>query len=316
VEQGQLPHTADYRQVHHVRHRAVAPAGMFGILLGGVLGVVADRTFKRHVLPFLWDGEEIAIDRRSKPSFQFRHRRLTFGLMTQPEALRGFLERAGTLLRGTGFIARFLIAWPASTQGTRAYRPAPPALHRAARHCAIHRRARRPHHAHRAGPIPPAAPAVWVRLHDRNEGGLGAGGAHQDVRDIAAKAAEKVVRLAALFHVLEQGPAGTIGTEYIHGAEDIVCWHLHEARRLLANLDTPTALAAAIRLDTWLLNEARATGVPSIPTTRIYQYGPACVRDSRDLKAALTTLTERGRARLEESGRRRFVTVNPVLLAG
>ena len=164
--------------------------------------------------------------------------------------------------------------------------------------------------------LSPAAPAVWVRLHDRIEGGLGAGGAYQDVRDIAAKAAEKVVRLAALFHVLEQGPAGTIGTEYIHGAEDIVCWHLHEARRLLANLDTPTALAAAIRLDTWLLNEARATGVPSIPTTRIYQYGPACVRDSRDLKAALTTLTERGRARLEESGRRRFVTVNPVLLAG
>jgi len=40
------------------------------------------------------------------------------------------------------------------------------------------------------------------------------------------------------------------------------------------------------------------------------------VRDSRDLKAALTTLTERGRARLEEGGRRRFVTVNPVLLAG
>jgi len=86
-------------------------------------------------------------------------------------------------------------------------------------------------------------------------------------------------------------------------------------RRLLANLDTPSALAAAIRLDTWLLNEARATGVPRIPTTRIYPYGPARVRDSRDLNAALTTLTERGRARLEKGGRRRFVTVNPVLLA-
>ena len=34
---------------------------------------------------------------------------------------------------------------------------------------------------------------------------------------------------------------------------------------------------AAIRLDTWLLNEARATGSPRIPTTRVYQYGPACV---------------------------------------
>ena len=38
------------------------------------------------------------------------------------------LERAGTLPRGTGFIARFLSAWPGSTQGTRAYRPAPEAM--------------------------------------------------------------------------------------------------------------------------------------------------------------------------------------------
>ena len=70
----------------------------------------------------------MAIDRRSKPSFVLRGRRLTFGLMVQPDALRGFLERAGTLPRGTGFIARFLSAWPGSTQGTRAYRPAPEAM--------------------------------------------------------------------------------------------------------------------------------------------------------------------------------------------
>lgn len=62
------------------------------------------------LLNVLWDGGEMAIDRRSKPSFLLRGRRLTFGLMVQPEALRGFLERAGTLPRGTGFIARFLIA--------------------------------------------------------------------------------------------------------------------------------------------------------------------------------------------------------------
>jgi hypothetical protein len=114
--------------------------------------------------------------------------------------------------------------------------------------------------------------------------------------------------------VLEHGPAGTIGADRLLGAEAIVRWHLHEARRLLAELDTPPALAAAIRLDTWLLNEARAAGNARIPTTRIYQYGPGCVRDSRDLKAALATLTERGRARLEDEGRRRFVAVNPALL--
>jgi len=274
------------------------------------------------LLNVLWDGGAIAIDRRSKPSFQLRDRRLTFGLMAQPEALRGFLERAGTLPRGTGFIPRFLIAWPASTQGTRAYRPAPaamPAVERFGRRITALLDTPLPTDP-RGGLTPtvlelsPAAHAAWVRLHDRVERGLGTGGDYQTVRDVAAKAAENVARLAALFHVLEHGPAGTIGADHLLGAEYTVCWHLHEARRLLAELDTPLALAAAIRLDTWLLNEARATGNARIPTTRIYQYGPGCVRDGRDLKAALAALTERGRARLEEEGRRRFVTVNPALL--
>ena len=42
--------------------------------------------------------------------------------------------------------------------------------------------------------------------------------------------------------------------------------------------------------------------------------GPNCVRDSRDLRAALAILFERGRARMEEDGRRRCVAINPVLL--
>lgn len=133
---------------------------------------------------------------------------------------------------------------------------------------------------------------------------------------MAAKAAENVARLATLFQVLAHGPTGCIGVDAIEGAVRIVGWHLHEARRLLADLDTPPALAAAIRLDTWLLTEARGTGSGSIATTRVYQFGPACVRDSRDLKTALATLTERGRARIEEVGRRRYVLVNPALVEG
>ena len=42
--------------------------------------------------------------------------------------------------------------------------------------------------------------------------------------------------------------------------------------------------------------------------------GPNCVRDSRDLRAALAILAERGRARMEEDGRRRAVAINPALL--
>jgi hypothetical protein len=74
----------------------------------------------------------------------------------------------------------------------------------------------------------------------------------------------------------------------------------------------PASLAAAIRLDAWLRNEARASDTDRVPVKRIYQYGPHCVRD---LRAALVILAERGRARMEEDGRRRrTVAIDPVLL--
>ena len=93
-------------------------------------------------------------------------------------------------------------------------------------------------------------------------------------------------------------------------------WHLHEARRLLADLDAPPELSAAIRFDAWLRDEALRTGDLRIVSARIYQYGPGCVRDSKALKAALALLDERGRARVAQEGRHRFVVVNPALLAG
>ena len=71
---------------------------------------------------------------------------------------------------------------------------------------------------------------------------------------------------------------------------------------------------SAIRFDAWLHNEAHANDTDRVPVKRIYQYGPNCVRDSRDLHAALAILTERGRARIEEDGRRRVVAINPALL--
>jgi hypothetical protein len=89
---------------------------------------------------------------------------------------------------------------------------------------------------------------------------------------------------------------------------------LNEARRLLAELDTPPSLAAAIRLDSWLRNEGQANGTDRVPTKRIHPYGPNCVRESRDLRAALAILAERGRARMEEDGRRRRVAINPAPL--
>ena len=154
-----------------------------------------------------------------------------------------------------------------------------------------------------------------MQAHDRIERALAAGGDFADIRDGAAKAAENVARLAALFHVLAHGPCGAVDAEAIHAAATVIAWHLHEARRLLSDLDTPTDLVAAIRLDAWLIAEARRCGNQRIPTPRVYQFGPGCVRDAKAMKTALALLAERGRARMEEDGKRRFVAVNQALVS-
>jgi hypothetical protein len=122
--------------------------------------------------------------------------------------------------------------------------------------------------------------------------------------------------LAALFHVLAHGPVGVIDAGDVDAAACVIRWHLHEARRLLSDLDTPADLGAAIKLDNWLIAEARRRGDHRIPTTRVYQFGPNCVRDAKAMKIALATLSERGRARMEEDSPRRFVVLNPALVVG
>ena len=109
------------------------------------------------LLNVLWDGGEMAIDRRSKPSF---------------------------VLRGTGFIARFLIAWPGSTQGTRAYRPAPESMPQVALFGErIRELLAQPLATDAHGCLTPAvldlspqARAEWIRFHDEIERELGADG--------------------------------------------------------------------------------------------------------------------------------------------
>lgn len=275
-------------------------------------------------LNVLWDGGAIDIDRRSKASYRLRDRRLTFGVMVQPEAMRAFIERAGTLPRGSGFIARFLIAWPTSTQGHRPYRTAPTEMRAVD---TFNQRIRElldtPLTTDALGGLVPAvldlsppAHTAWVQAYDRIERELASGGSYAPIRDVAAKAAENIARLAALFHMLDHGATGSIDQACVDSASQIVRWHLEEARRLLGDLDAPPSMAAAIRLDTWLREEAMRTGDGRIPTTRVYRFGPGCVRDNKELKDAVAMLAEHGRARIEEEGRRRFVVVNPALYAG
>jgi putative DNA primase/helicase len=84
--------------------------GSHGMGKDSLLGYVAGLTR-------LWDGGVIHHEWKQAQSVHLEGRRLTVNLMVQPLVLRELAQRGGGLTRGSGFLARFLVAAPLSTMG-------------------------------------------------------------------------------------------------------------------------------------------------------------------------------------------------------
>lgn len=251
---------------------------------GGVVSAEAGIVFGAHgmgkesvmrnlaLLNILWDGGTLTIDRRTADSFTVRNARLTVALQVQETTLRSFFDRSGGLARGTGFLARFLVAWPESTQGFRPFTEAPAnwsAL--AAFNQRIAAILEQPAPIDENGVLNPStlmltpeAKTAWIAFHDAIESELISGGELYDVRDVASKTADNAVRLAALFHIFE-GTGEAISVETFESASRIAAWHLSEARRFFGELALPVELADAARLDSWLLDYCRRKKRTSFP---------------------------------------------------
>jgi putative DNA primase/helicase len=297
---------------------------------GGVVSSEAGIVFGSHgmgtdsvmrnlaTLNTLWDGTAIQTERRTSECFTVQGARLTIALQIQEATLRSFFDKSGELARGSGFLARFLVAWPESTQGTRAFREAPATWPKLG---AFNRRITeilaQEVSIDQAGALvlPTLALSVdaknaWVAFHDRIEGELSSGGTLYDVRDVASKIADNAARIAALFHLLIGG-GGAIGADTLKAACTVAEWHLNEARRFFGELALPAGLANAARLEAWLVMRCRQTGTERIPTQDVQQYGPAGLREKIAIDAAMQELEELGRAQRLREGRRKFLALNP-----
>ena len=300
---------------------------------GGVISSEAGSVFGGHgmgadsvmrnlaVLNQLWDGATLLIGRRSSESFAVRGARLTMALQVQEATIRAFFANTKGLARGTGFLARFLISYPVSTQGTRYFSEAPanwPAL--ATFNDQLTAILNRQAPVDDDGALTPAmltlspeAKAAWVSFHDAIESMLPTGGELYDVRDVASKTADNAARLAALFHTFA-GNIGPIDLEAMEAAANVTAWHLSEARRFLGELVMPAELANPTRLEKWLIEYCKRKDTDKVPTRELQQYGPGGLRDKVTYTAAVQELAELGRARLVQDGKRRLIQIRRELL--
>ncbi len=290
-------------------------------LIFGAHGMGKDSVMRNlALLNVLWDGGMHSVGRRTSESFTVKGARLTMGLQVQEATLRSFFEKSGTLARGTGFLARFLLAWPESTQGYRPFTD-PPANwpHLDAFNRRIAAILTNPVPMDEDGALTPAllsltpeAKAAWVEFHDAIEGELASGGELYDVRDVASKSADNAARLAALFQLFEHGMGGAVGLDCFESASKIAAWHLHESRRFFCELALPTELADATRVDSWLIEHCKRGRKHFVGKNHVRQHGP--LRDGARLDAAIRELADLDRLQLVKDGKRLTLQLNPALI--
>jgi putative DNA primase/helicase len=295
-----------------------------GVVFGGH-AMSADNVLRYlALLNVLWDGGEHSVGRKTSQSFTLKGARLTCGLLVQEAALLDFIKRAGLLARGTGFWARFLIARPVSTQGTRSYREPGPMPYLKCYQERLKQLLAQSMPLREDGSVNPTtaylgrdAKLTFIAFHDAVEAELKEGGELRDVRDVASKAAENASRLAALFEAFANDPTLSglqVSADAFVQASRIVAWHLSEARRFFGELALPKALADAARLDGWLIAHCNGEHKTSVHKNHVKQYGPGRLRDSRQLETALMTLQDLDRIRIK-AGRPVLIELNPLLLS-
>lgn len=289
-----------------------------GIVLGGHAMGKDSIVRNLSLLNQLWEETSIHIDRRTGPSYTLRGCRLTVGLATQPATLTTFFEQSRGLARGTGFMARFLLCWPQSTQGTRFYKESPKTWK------ALTRFQGRLSELLDATPEPDGGNGldpklltfdregrlVWIGVYDEIERDLGKDGDLAELRDLASKAGDNIARMAALFAVY----AGReqITKDEVEKATLIVIWHLYEARRIFRTLAASPDMILAGKLDAWLIGQ----GKPELSKSEIQKNGPNKLRKKEILDTALDILEKRNRLRVKKQGHGEMILINPALMGG
>jgi hypothetical protein len=265
-----------------------------------------------------WDGQAFPRKRSTTKSFTVKGRRLTTCLMMQAPVLKLLLAAGDGVSRGSGFLARFLMAWPVSTMGIRFYRdgdPNHPAL--VTYDARLRELLDMPLPVKDEGMVldPPVLPLsaeahkVWVEVHNDVEGALARQGEFEDVKDFAAKTADNAARIAGVFHVLEHDPVGEIAAETMKQAARLALWHLHEAKRIIGAVEVPQAVADAKVLLDWLLDQGS-----DVAPKDVLHRGPSPLRDRGRRDEAIEVLAETHHVVRKRVGRtQEILETNPKL---
>lgn len=279
----------------------------------------------------LWMGESNEVDRKQdNGSFIVSNVRLSMSVGIQPDLIQAFFDK-NPIARSSGFAARFLVAYPESTQGNRTLSldELSTPTHKNALNL-FYSRINTLLEQHLSNindkgqlelptlRLSNEALNVWVDYFNNIESTLKAGGTFEDYSDIASKSADNAARLAGLFHLFSGGDISEpIDSQCMYSACQIAIWHLYEAKRFYDGVAVPTEIHNASKLETWLINYSKQHKETTIARkTLLQRVGYAPLRKSGTLNQALEILETANRIRQFKEQDITVYELNPELLKG
>ena len=302
-----------------------------GVIFGGH-GMNSD-AITRNLATYntLWMGESTEVDRKQdNGSFIVSNVRLSMSVGIQPELIQTFFDK-NPIARSSGFAARFLLAYPESTQGNRNLsleELTTPVSKNAIN--LFHARINTLLDQHINNltdkgqldlPIlrlSPDALAVWVDYFNDIESKLKTGGVFEDYTDIASKSADNAARLAGIFHLFDHKDVNApISHDCMFSACRVAIWHLYEAKRFYDGVAVPVEIHNANKLETWLKQYLKQHTTTNIARkTLLQRVGYAPLRKSGTLNQALEILENTNRIRQFKEQDITVYELNPELLVG
>lgn len=244
-------------------------------------------------LSLFWDGAPVDRVRSGDGSSKLYGRRVALHLMAQPRATFAWLSNP--VLRDQGLFSRCLVAYPASTAGTRMFRnekaeEAPAAV--AYVTCMNELLSGKwpvnefyelqPQHMG----IPSAARRLWIDMHDQIERGIG--GDLKPIRALASKAAEHMGRMAGVFTLIDNPQATAVTEEAMQRAAKCMEFYLGEALRLSGVQPLHEKSEQASMLWGWLAMR----GKKHISLPELVQFGPAKLRKADAMRSVMDVLAD------------------------
>ncbi|MCM1999624.1 YfjI family protein [Pseudomonas aeruginosa] len=262
----------------------------------------------------LWSGDDVTIDRVNAGRFVVSGARLTVAIMVQGGLFDDYLKRRGQEARASGLWARFLVANPDSTQGTRFIENPLQSWK------ALEVFSKRIMEITEEGVanyklgqerkvlnLSREATDEWVKFANFVEGQIRPGGYFERATDHASKLAENVARVAAVVSYFEYGDV-TVSRDCLLDAIDFCMRCSIDFKELFVSSTREEREAETL----WLwLNEKFDDGVTKIRISELMSSGPNATRKKARLELALDFLSVRKKIEIWKEEGVRYVGEAP-----